>query len=202
MSKKTTISFHDLKQKIETFKNNIDTFSNENADEFERQLNDINDDIGLMFLESDERYVSRLWRRDAFNKNIREKNKQGPRETDVEYIKQDPEAFYDRLINKLGHIKNGDLYVKKLKKWDHIKDLIPVKYKPLQMVMGSDKYQEKYKDVDEYDNNKNPQNREYRSDHFWAVRGEVKQREQVLVGELMTLLNDAKKRNKNIFRRN
>ena len=100
MKNKTTISLTELNQKIETFKNDMNTVSKENIGVFEQQLKDIQDDTQFVLLESADRQKERIEQRSETNKEILEYNKQGPKKAIEEYIRQNTHEFLATLQKK------------------------------------------------------------------------------------------------------
>jgi wyosine [tRNA(Phe)-imidazoG37] synthetase (radical SAM superfamily) len=100
MRKNTPISLIDLKQKIESFKNDINNFSKENESQLEHQLKDIKDDVQFILLESTDRQNERIQRRTQRNEEIEKHNKQGPHNAKLQYIKDNTEEFLATMRKK------------------------------------------------------------------------------------------------------
>jgi len=97
MREKTEISLTDLQQKIASFTNAVTDFSKENSNRFEKRVGAIEDDIGLIILESADRQKERIERRLELNKKIKEYNIQGPKKAKEEYVSKNAKAFLERL---------------------------------------------------------------------------------------------------------
>lgn len=139
MRNQDQVTFDQLKLLKKQFDQWIEKFNEKDYTSLKKIITDIEDEVSLLFLVSEERYAERLSNREILNKHIKQQNIVWKEEAKLKYISDNPKEILAKLA-KISVDIDDDWWVTKWKsKKIYIKNFISTWFQP-KPIITSDKY--------------------------------------------------------------